>query len=116
MAKPASPDWPLCDEWAIGIDPYNWTLYRRLPKKGGGYGRWNPVGFYPSVESLLKGLVQKLSRSKPLDDDLLSHVEAVYEAVESRAARFLALLEQSPYPTLRQANSRPQTSQREAIA
>jgi hypothetical protein len=116
MAKSVSPAWPLCDEWAIGIDPYNWTLYRRLPKKGGGYSRWNPVGFYPSVESLLKGLVRKLSRAEPLDDDLLSHAEAVYEAVESRAARFLAQLEQTPYPTLRQANFWPQTSQREPIA
>ena len=80
MSKSATPTWLLSPDWGVGTDPFNWILYR----KGGT--RWNAVGFYPSPESLLKSLYNKLIRMEPADPDLVRHIEAISRRVEAAAA------------------------------
>ena len=81
MSKSATPKWILSPEWGVGIDKYNWILYRKNPK------RWDAVGFYPSPELLLKSLYRKMLRTEPADSDLVRHVEAISRRVEGWAAR-----------------------------
>ena len=81
MHKRVTPKWVLSPEWGVGIDPYNFILYRKVGK------RWDAVGFYPSPELLLKSLYRKMLRTEPADPDLVRHVEANSKCVEGWAAR-----------------------------
>ena len=88
MSKSASPKWLLSPEWGVGTDPCNWILYRR------GSNRWNAVGFYPSPESLLKSLYNKLTRTEPADPDMVRHIEAISTRVQGWAAALSEQLDQ----------------------
>ena len=71
----------------MGSDPLNFILYRKRGE------RWTAKGFYPSVESLLHSLYQKLARTEPADPDLVRHVELVSKRVEACAAALFAQLD-----------------------
>jgi len=64
----------------MGSDPYNFILYRKSGE------RWNAKGFYPSIESLLYSLYQKMTLIGPFDPDLVRHVEEVAKRVAACSA------------------------------
>lgn len=76
MSKSAIPDWVLGDTWAVSRDKYNWVLQTR---KG---DRWRAVSYHPSPELLLKSLHRKISRTMPVDRDLLNHMKTAFKAGE----------------------------------
>lgn len=80
MSKNTTPKWLLSADWGVSSDPFNWILYERRGE------RWIAKGFYPSVESLLRSLYQKLIRTEPADSDLVRHVEAISRRVQACAA------------------------------
>ena len=82
MAKSATPIWTLNAEWGVGADPYNWTLFRKSPK------RWNAVSFYPNLEKLLESFYQKLSKTEPPQPTLEKHVQSCLEAAVAGTKAF----------------------------
>jgi hypothetical protein len=87
MTKHKIPKWILFADWAMGSDPYNFILYKKRGE------RWTAIGFYPSIELLLKSLYTKLILTEPADPDLLKHVELASERVEACAAELSAQLD-----------------------
>jgi hypothetical protein len=87
MNKNTTPKWFFSADWGMGSDPFNFILYRKRGE------RWTANGFYPSVESLLYSLYQKLTRTEPADPDLVRHVEVVSKRVEACAAALFAQLD-----------------------
>jgi hypothetical protein len=87
MTKHKIPKWILFADWAMGSDPYNFILYKKRGE------RWNAKGFYPSIESLLHSLYQKMTLTEPADPDIVRHVERVSERVAACAAALFAQLD-----------------------
>jgi hypothetical protein len=67
------PPWLLSAEWGIGIDSYNWKLYRRLKT------RWNVVGHYPTLRMLANGLQEKVALTDQCHPTFVAHVKSVIE-------------------------------------
>lgn len=81
MSKLTDADWVLSDDWAITRDKFNWIL---LKISG---SRPRPESFYPTPELLLKSLHRKISRTMPVETDLLDHLEVAYKAGERLSDR-----------------------------
>ena len=82
----SAPEWPLTEEWAIGRDTYNWTLYRKTGK------RWAGKGYYASVEQLLAAFHRKLSRTMPAETELAQHIEVCLQVAEAAFQRVQRLI------------------------
>lgn len=92
--KCASPNWPLDDKWAIGTDPYNWVLYRKIGR------RWQAVGYYARADQLLESLFRKLTRTEPFQPELVLHVRRCFERVQGMADRLAQQLERDGWRSL----------------
>ncbi len=100
MNKHAQPHWTLNDNWAVSTDTYNWILYQRSGKS------WRAIGYYPSLEMMLKSFHRKLARKEPPQPTLEQHVEHCLELVQAAATRLLDSLATYPLPVLK---ARPAT-------
>ncbi len=77
----------------MGIDPFNWILYRRGTKKDGSPGDWKAVGYYATAANLLMGFYHMLTRTEDPNSDLVKHIEACSERVQAAAAALFTELE-----------------------
>ena len=93
-----TPEWLLTEEWAIGRDTFNWTLYRKTGK------RWKPAGYYASIEQLLAAFHRKLSRTMPAETELTQHIEVCLEVAEAAFERVSELIGAEPR---KKAEARP---------
>ncbi len=65
-----TPEWIVADNWAVGVDPMNWKLYRRMPS-----GKWKVLGYYGSVAFLLRDMRKQIERIEdPKSDDVVTHL------------------------------------------
>ena len=96
MAKSNEPNWMLTDDYAVGIDPLNWKLYRRtMDKKTGLPKGWKVIGYYPKLRKLLDGVMEALMLTETDAVDIPAHVNAAIEACDSAASalnRFMAAM------------------------
>ena len=81
MSNSATPEWMLSNDWGVGLDSYNWILYKRAGKT------WQAKGFYPTPEMLLQSLHRKLTRTEPPQPTLEQHVKRCLEAAQVQRKR-----------------------------
>lgn len=88
-----NPYWKLNDYWGVDTDSYNWILYRRADKKDGTMSGWREVGYYPTPEKLLGGLLRKVMRQSEKSPDFIEYVERHYEALTGLQDAFYSKVE-----------------------
>ena len=106
--KNREPAWNLTEGYGCYCDAYNWVLQKKSGKS------WKPVGYYPTPEKLLMGLYRKMCRNKPAGPDLLTHLNALQERVQTVAARLSEELNQMAWSHLHRppAHRKPNTNRR----
>jgi len=74
--KPSEPKWQLSPDYGIGIDSYNWKLYRRVrDKKTHKLSGWKIKSYYPTLKMLVAGMQNHMLLEDSDNVDLSSHVE-----------------------------------------
>ena len=96
MSKTTEPNWMLTDDYAVGIDPLNWKLYRRtMDKKTGNPKGWKVIEYHPTLKRLLSSVMDALMLTDTGAADIPTHVKTVIEACESASSaldRFMSAI------------------------
>jgi hypothetical protein len=79
------------DDWRIDHDPRNWMLQQRKVAEETGKERWDTEGFYPSLPSAIKALVDKKIKV-PAD------IKAIVNAIEDLNRKIDTLLADAETP------------------
>ena len=83
MNTETKPRWILTEDWAIGIDPLNWKLYKRSHNRSTGKcTSWRVVGYYPKLGMLAESLTEKILLHDTQAHDAVSHLIRAVAAVE----------------------------------
>ena len=67
---------PIGENWRVGADAYNVTLFKRVKSRTGKADRWETVGYYSTLGSALVGLVHQGIR-----DTELESIQAVQDKI-----------------------------------
>ncbi len=70
------PKWRLSEDYGIGLDSYNWKLYRRIwGRKTSRRAGWRICGYFPTLKMLIEGMQNRMMLEDSDNPDLASHVE-----------------------------------------
>lgn len=75
----------LAGDWYLGADSFNLVLYkRRVIAKGGNAGQedYDPMGYYASLEGVMKGLLRYISVDTLMQTDANTLEEYIAELNE----------------------------------
>lgn len=91
------PTWFLSETWGLGINPYNWIIYkRRYNKKTGLPSSWGQIAYYPTASMALQDLLDRIMLDAPNSTDLIEHINIALQASIDATNTFLKLLESLP--------------------
>jgi len=92
VTKIVTPKWILDEDVAVGIDQYNWILYRRSYNKAGEPTVWVPKSYFPKLRGLLQGLQDDLMLTDTGKQTIKDHVECATTALQAQASALATIM------------------------